>query len=62
MVFKKGYTPWNKGAKDLRIQHELNQLGYQVIRIWESDIKKNVNDCAINIIKLIQSIRGVSNW
>lgn len=49
-------------AKDLRIQHELNQLGYQVIRIWESDIKKNVNDCAINIIKLIQSIRGISHW
>lgn len=49
-------------AKDLRIIHELNHLGYQVIRIWESDIKKNVNDCAVNIIKLIESLRGVSNW
>lgn len=48
-------------AKDLRIIHELNQSGYQVIRIWESDIKKNVNDCAINIIKLIESLRRVAN-
>lgn len=46
--------------KDLRIHHELNRLGYQVIRIWESDIKKNADNCALNIIKLIQELRGVT--
>ena len=53
------YTAKDIWAKDLRINHKLNLKGYQVIRIWESDIKKNANESAINIIKLIQSMRGV---
>lgn len=44
-------------AYDISIQHELNRLGYNVIRIWESEIKKDANICALKIINLIKSLR-----
>jgi len=46
--------------RDAEVNHRLSFLGYQVIRIWESDIKKDANNCAKNIINLIQQLRGVS--
>lgn len=45
-------------ARDSYVNHALNELGYQVIRIWESKIKYDVDICAKNIIKLIQSLRS----
>lgn len=42
-------------ARDIRITHKLNLLGYNVIRIWEFDIKKNAHDCATRIINLMRS-------
>lgn len=47
-------------AKDLQIQHKLNIDGYQVIRIWERDIKSNTNSCAENIIRLIQNMKELN--
>ena len=43
-----------KIKRDLIINHSLNLMGYFVIRIWESDIKKNTQNCAENIIKMIK--------
>lgn len=42
-------------ARDIKIIHELNLLGYNVIRIWESDILSDANSCAEKILSLIQS-------
>jgi len=41
-------------AKDTQINHKLNLIGYQVIRIWASDIKSDANEAAKNIINLIK--------
>ncbi len=41
-------------ASDIRITHELTKMGYLVIRIWASDIKKNTQNCAENIIAMIK--------
>jgi G:T-mismatch repair DNA endonuclease (very short patch repair protein) len=41
-------------ARDSYVTHELNQLGYHVIRIWASKIKEDANVCALNIINLIK--------
>lgn len=31
--------------RDAEVNYKLNQMGYQVIRVWEKDIKKNIIDC-----------------
>ena len=41
--------------RDVDINHELNKRGYQVIRIWEHDIKSNTENCAERIITLIKN-------
>ncbi len=41
--------------RDNIVNHELNELGYHVIRIWEHSIKENNIEIANNIIKLIQT-------
>jgi len=40
--------------KDKRITKELEQQGFQVIRLWEADIRKNTDDCIMKIIKIIE--------
>ena len=41
--------------RDARVNHELNKKRYHVIRVWEHDILEDVNECAENIIALINS-------
>lgn len=41
-------------AKDIKNNTELTNNGYQVIRIWESEIKKDIQCSALNIIKMIK--------
>lgn len=49
---------WHKrpenALRDIRVNHQLSLLGYLVIRLWESDIKKQPQTCAENIIKMIK--------
>lgn len=40
---------------DTKINHKLNENGFYVMRIWESTILKNVNECAEKIIKSIKT-------
>lgn len=40
-------------ARDERNNKELQRLGWQVIRFWEKDVKKNVNACASTVIEAI---------
>ena len=53
---------WHRQPKillrDSEVNHKLNLMGYNVIRIWEKDIKNNAEDCAMRIINLIR-ILGV---
>lgn len=46
-------------ARDIFVNHELTKQGYNVMRIWVSDIESNIDKCAENIIRLIQNIKGV---
>lgn len=50
---------WHKRSKtmarDVIVNHELSIMGFFIIRIWESDIKKNTQQCAENIIKMIKA-------
>lgn len=49
---------WHKrpqtAERDLIINHELNTLGYHILRIWVSDLEKNIQSHAENILKLIR--------
>lgn len=43
-------------ARDLRNDQELRAIGWQVIRFWEKDIKKDVDRCASIIIQMIANV------
>jgi len=43
-------------AKDNTINHDLNKNGFHVIRIWQSDIEKDVNKCSEKIITIIKQL------
>lgn len=49
---------WHRQPKillrDVEVNHKLNLLGYNVIRIWEKDIKNNAQDCVSRIITMIR--------
>lgn len=53
---KKAKEIW---ARDSYVTHELSKLGYTIIRLWESDIKKNTQGCVESIIKMIKEGVGV---
>ncbi len=55
-IIRRNKTVGDVWAYDIKINHELNKLGYRVIRIWESDIKKDSNIIAKNILNLIRSM------
>jgi len=40
-------------TRDKIITHELQENGWKVIRLWESEIKRNLNDCLIIIMTAI---------
>jgi len=39
---------------DTKINHQLNKKGYRVLRIWQSDIKVDVNKCAENVLRFMK--------
>lgn len=43
-------------ARDQRNDHELQALGWAVIRFWEKDVKKNLEACASTIIQTIADL------
>jgi len=51
---------WKKKLKrnkdrDILVNQKLTEMGWHVIRIWEYDIKKNLEDCVQNIIQTYES-------
>ena len=40
--------------KDIEVNHVLTAMGYTVIRIWEHEIRKDVNDVADMIMNIIE--------
>jgi very-short-patch-repair endonuclease len=40
--------------KDERINNELRTDGYEIIRIWQSEFKKDPEKCLQKIIKIIK--------
>jgi len=47
-----------KWARDIKINSKLTMRGYHVIRIWQSEIKKDVGIVAKNIINMIKEIQS----
>jgi DNA mismatch endonuclease (patch repair protein) len=39
--------------RDRIVDHELSKQGYKVLRFWESDIVKNLNDCCGIVIRVV---------
>ena len=56
--FTTNKTYWDNKIKhnrerDLEVTIKLRDLGWTVIRFWESDIKKNLKECTDSVIKKI---------
>lgn len=45
--------------RDLRTNELLEQQGWLVIRVWENDIKRNVDEIATRIKKAVDERRGL---
>lgn len=60
VIAKKQYrTAKEIWAYDTKVNHMLNEQGYQVIRIWDHVIRKDANMCAERVIALInQTVYG----
>jgi len=43
----------NNKNRDKKVNYSLKKDGWIVIRIWESDIKNNINRCVNKILKKI---------
>lgn len=41
--------------RDSEVNEELNKTGWSVIRFWESDIKKDTQECVKTILEIIHS-------
>lgn len=46
--------------RDEEVNEELNRLGYTVFRFWESQIKKELEDCLNKVISHLQSVNNHS--
>lgn len=46
--------------RDDEISAELHRLGWTVVRLWESEVKKDPYACALQIWELIGSVRAAS--
>lgn len=57
-ILKRGKKASEIWARDSYVNHKLNEEGYNVIRIWESEILKDVSKPAKNILELINQLRG----
>jgi len=51
----------NNIKRDNLVNKRLRKSGWTVIRIWETDIKKNVKKCANRIEATIKKVRGQSD-
>lgn len=43
--------------RDREVNAELERLGYKVFRFWETEIKKELNNCLQEVIVHLQSVR-----
>lgn len=44
--------------RDRKTSKEITLMGWEVLRLWESDIKKNVDDCTNKICALVEEKRN----
>jgi DNA mismatch endonuclease (patch repair protein) len=49
---KKAKNIW---ARDIQVNNELSKMGYLIVRLWESDIKKNTQGCAEKVIEALRN-------
>lgn len=45
-------------ARDDRVNEELGAMGWLVLRFWESDIKKNIGNAAVQVASVVRDRRG----
>ena len=50
---------WEIWEKDEKINQKLIQKGYNVLRLWEDDIKNNPEKCLRKIIKIIKESKRI---
>ncbi|OUO51980.1 very short patch repair endonuclease [Desulfovibrio sp. An276] len=41
--------------RDAKVNKELSDLGWDVLRFWESDIKEDINSCVKNVKELLET-------
>lgn len=51
----------NNIERDIKNNIELKEKGYIVVRLWESEIKKNLFDCVRRILNIIDTIKNNEN-
>ncbi len=44
--------------RDVEVNEELERLGYKVFRFWESEIKKNLDDCLNQVLEHLEALRA----
>ncbi|MEQ9166259.1 MAG: DUF559 domain-containing protein [Fulvivirga sp.] len=43
--------------RDLENNRNLEEMGFKVFRFWEADVKKNLDQCLLQITKYLDSTR-----
>lgn len=56
-----GRTAKSIWAEDIKRNHVFNMNGYQIIRIWESDIKNNIDGVSLPLLRLIKPFYKINN-
>lgn len=47
--------------KDIEVNHTLSAMGYTVIRVWEHEILKDLDDTADMIIRIIEEKKAAAS-
>ncbi|MEH6618376.1 very short patch repair endonuclease [Maribacter arcticus] len=43
--------------RDQEVNKELDRLGYTVFRFWETEVKKNLNDCLLQTLEHLNAVQ-----
>ncbi len=41
--------------RDMRVNEQLRELGWKVVRVWESDVRKSPDQCAAKVLRVIKN-------
>ncbi len=58
------YEYWDKKirhniARDQEINHQLSNIGWTVIRFWDVDINKRLNECVQTVRKTLENVKDL---